>query len=87
MRRLGVYPVVRECHAAVENEGVREAAERVAQVLLSDERELEGEADAEGGFVTSGPRTGGTAAVGKVTELEEEGNNDDDDDDKIVEVF
>ena len=87
MRRLGVYPVVRECHAAVENEGVREAAERVAQVLLSDERELEGEVDAEGGFVTGGPNTAGTTAAEKVTELQEKEDSDDDDDDKIVEIF
>jgi hypothetical protein len=42
MRNSGVYPIVRECHLHVEDENVREAAERVAQVLLRDEDELEG---------------------------------------------
>jgi hypothetical protein len=46
MRNSGVYPIVRECHLHVEDENVREAAERVAQVLLRDEEEL-------GGFVQS----------------------------------
>lgn len=44
MRNSGVYPIVRECHLHVDDENVREAAERVAQVLLRDEDEL-------GGFV------------------------------------
>jgi hypothetical protein len=47
MRNSGVYPIVRECHLHVDNEDVRDAAERVAQVLLRDENEL------EGGFVQS----------------------------------
>lgn len=46
MRNSGVYPIVRECHLHVEDEDVRDAAERVAQVLLRDE-------EPEGGFVQS----------------------------------
>jgi Domain of unknown function (DUF383)/Domain of unknown function (DUF384) len=37
MRKLKVYPVVRECHLHVENEKVREACDRLVQVLLRDE--------------------------------------------------
>jgi uncharacterized protein DUF383/uncharacterized protein DUF384 len=37
MRKLQVYPIVRECHAAVEDESVREACDRFVQVLMRDE--------------------------------------------------
>ncbi len=40
LRRVGVYPVVRETHLAVEDEVVREAAERLVQVLMRDEGEV-----------------------------------------------
>lgn len=37
MRRVKVYPIARECHAHVEDEGVREACDRVVQVIMRDE--------------------------------------------------
>lgn len=37
MRRVEVYPVIRECHANVESEEVREACDRLVQVLMRDE--------------------------------------------------
>jgi len=37
MRSAQVYPIVRECHLAVEDEGVREACDRFVQVLMRDE--------------------------------------------------
>lgn len=50
LRAAGVYAVVRETHAAVEDEGVREVAERVVQVLMRDEED--GDAgDGRGGVV------------------------------------
>ncbi|KAK1759340.1 hypothetical protein QBC47DRAFT_371671 [Echria macrotheca] len=39
MRRVKVYPVIRETHARVEDEGVQEACERLVQVLMRDEAE------------------------------------------------
>lgn len=48
MRGCGVYPVVRECHLKVEHEGVREACDRLVQVLMRDEADDEGKGD---GFV------------------------------------
>lgn len=77
MRRVKVYPVVRECHLHVEDEGVREACERLVNLLMRGEEgeEMEkkdgrkdGQAGGERGRV-----------VGEVDE--------DDDDEKIVEVF
>ena len=44
MRSVQVYPVLRECHLHVDHEGVREAVERVVQVLIRDEAD-EGEDD------------------------------------------
>lgn len=46
LRAAGVYAVVRETHVAVEDEGVREVAERVVHVLMRDE---EGEDAGDGG--------------------------------------
>lgn len=37
MRKVNVYPIVRDCHLHVENEKVREACDRLVQVLLRDE--------------------------------------------------
>ena len=39
MRKVKVYPIIRECHLHVENEDVREACDRLVQVLLRDEAE------------------------------------------------
>jgi hypothetical protein len=37
MRSRKVYPIIRECHGAVENEEVREACDRLVQVIMRDE--------------------------------------------------
>ncbi|KAJ9138856.1 DUF383-domain-containing protein [Pleurostoma richardsiae] len=39
MREVKVYPVIRETHLRVEDDGVREACERLVQVLMRDEEE------------------------------------------------
>jgi hypothetical protein len=49
MRKLQVYPIIRECHAAVEDESVREACDRFVQVLMRDE--------APDGDIDTGART------------------------------
>lgn len=59
LREVRVYPIVRECHLQVEDEGVREACDRFVQVLMRGE---EGEDDG----VLEGPR------VREVEEDEEE---------------
>jgi hypothetical protein len=46
LRRVKVYPIVRELHLQVENEGVREGCDRLVQVLMRGE---EGETESEGG--------------------------------------
>ncbi|EOO03778.1 putative dna-binding protein hgh1 protein [Phaeoacremonium minimum UCRPA7] len=39
MREIKVYPIVRETHLRVDDEGVREACERLVQVLMRDEED------------------------------------------------
>jgi hypothetical protein len=39
MRSVNVYPIIRETHLHVNEEGVREACERLVQVLMADEAE------------------------------------------------
>ena len=94
LRRVKVYPVVRELHLHVEDDGVREASERLVQVLMRDEEDDE-KVDAgmkalervnrkpfsssgQGGF--SHPQIAGGA--GSWAQQEEESH----DDDKMVEV-
>lgn len=54
MRAINVYPIIRECHLHVDDEGVREACDRLVQVLMRDE---EGEGDA------SQARIDGTSSI------------------------
>ncbi|KAI9818681.1 MAG: hypothetical protein M1832_004156 [Thelocarpon impressellum] len=49
MREIMVYPIVRETHLHVEDEVVREACDRLVQVLARDEEEAEKEEAAEAG--------------------------------------
>lgn len=39
MREVKVYPIIRETHLRVEDEGVQEACERLVQVLMRDEED------------------------------------------------
>ena len=50
MRRVKVYPIVKETHMRVNDDGVREACDRLVQVLMRDE---EGEDGAVGDDATS----------------------------------
>lgn len=47
LRDVSVYPIVRELHLAVEDEGVREMCERLVNVLMRDEDEREARIDQE----------------------------------------
>ncbi|KAK0269721.1 Protein hgh1 [Friedmanniomyces endolithicus] len=46
LREVKCYPIVRELHLQVEDEGVREGCDRLVQVLMRDEEGEEGEAEA-----------------------------------------
>jgi len=47
MREVKVYPIIRETHLRVDDEGVQEACERLVQVLMRDEAEDEGGASGD----------------------------------------
>ncbi|KAI4865817.1 hypothetical protein F4820DRAFT_280722 [Hypoxylon rubiginosum] len=72
MRNVKVYPIIRETHLRVDSEGVRDACERLVQVLMRDEADPD-KADPE--------------KAGRVKEIED-GDHDgsEDDDDQIIEV-
>jgi len=48
MRSCKVYPIIRECHLHVDDEGVGEACDRLVQVIMREE-EGEGDDKAKGG--------------------------------------
>jgi hypothetical protein len=73
MRQVKVYPIVRECHAHVDDDGVREGCDRLVQVLMRDE-EGEGQATEE------------ALAKAKAKAITD-GQTQDEDDEKIVDVF
>ncbi|KAF4823660.1 Protein HGH1-like protein [Colletotrichum siamense] len=45
MRRVKVYPIIRETHLRVEDEGVKDTCDRLVQVIMSDEAPEEGEGE------------------------------------------
>lgn len=47
MREIKVYPIIRETHLRVDDEGVQEACERLVQILMRDEEDETSEARGE----------------------------------------
>lgn len=77
LRKVKVYPVIRELHVDVEDDGVRESVDRLVQVLMRDE---EDEAASGGIDAEDHPRNGKSAV--KDQRVEEV-----DSDDEVVEVM
>lgn len=97
LREVQVYPIVRETHLQVEDDGVREACERLVQVLMRDEEGEEGQHSGDGMKALERPANGaskkpfgrvqpGGAGSWAVAEKVEEEEQDEEEDDKIVEV-
>ncbi|KAH7035588.1 uncharacterized protein B0I36DRAFT_318658 [Microdochium trichocladiopsis] len=85
LRKVKVYPIIRETHMHVENDGVQDACERLVQVLMRDDATAEEEEqaarvteleDGEPEVVVDTSRKAITASK----------DDDDDDDNEIVEV-
>ncbi|EFE44692.1 DNA-binding protein HGH1, putative [Trichophyton verrucosum HKI 0517] len=72
LRRVQVYPLIRECHLHTNNEAVQEACDRLVQVIMRDE---EGEGEAT------------EAAIEKARLEIEAKKADDADEEKVVDVF
>jgi len=86
VRASGAYYVIRECHAAVEDEDVREGCDRLVQVLMRDEAPEEARSgtgkmleNRDGGAVA---RDAASDTNGKFMD-----GSDDSEDDKIVDVI
>jgi hypothetical protein len=75
LRGVKVYPIVRECHMHVDDEGVQEACDRVVQILM---RREEGEEEDEIPNMAAG---GGSGKMMELGNAEEE-----DEDEQIVDV-
>ncbi|EFR05517.1 hypothetical protein MGYG_08533 [Nannizzia gypsea CBS 118893] len=71
LRKVQVYPLIRECHLHTNNEAVQEACDRLVQVIMRDE---EGEGEA-------------TEAAIEKARLELEDRPGDADEEKVVDVF
>ncbi|KAH9909097.1 hypothetical protein F4778DRAFT_715315 [Xylariomycetidae sp. FL2044] len=71
MREIKVYPIIRETHLRVNHDGVKDACERLVQVLMRDEAE---------------PSQSGRVEEIEQDEPKKEDVDDDDEDDQIVEV-
>lgn len=87
MRKIKVYPIIRETHLQVENDDVREVCERLVQVLMRDE---ENDEKVDAGMTALVPRKP-TKAFSRVLNSStgswaKQDDSDDDDDDKIIEV-
>ncbi|KAF1959814.1 DNA-binding protein-like protein HGH1 [Byssothecium circinans] len=76
LRKVKVYPIVRECHLHVENEDVREACDRVVQILM---RKEEGEEEDIPDFEAAGVGSD----KGRMVELKED---EDDEDYQLIDV-
>lgn len=80
VREMGAYPVVRELHLDVEDEGVRRGCERLVDVLMGDEAvggsHEGGEARGDGGVrgVGRGRHEDGGGGVGTMVTEERNGN-------------
>ncbi|KAH1310880.1 hypothetical protein KXX47_006067 [Aspergillus fumigatus] len=78
MRAINVYPIIRECHLHVDDEGVREACDRLVQVLMRDE---EGEGDA------SQARIDGTSSISSKSDNYIQQGSEQNGDETVVELF
>jgi hypothetical protein len=79
LRRVKIYPIIRECHLHVENDDVREACDRVVQIIQRNE-EGEEEDIPTGGYSGYG---GDAGDAGKMVALS---NDEDDEDERIVDI-
>ena len=87
LRDAGVYYVVRECHLAVQNEGVQEACDKLVQVLMRDEEgdKVQDELAASGHEQKQTTHDGRGAPAPTFHEAQKGAESDEDD--KIIEVL
>lgn len=94
LREVSVYPIIRETHLQVEDDGVREACERLVQVLMRDEEGEQSQQSIDGMKALERPGNGGSkkpfgrlqASTGPGTWARAEEEDESEEEDKIVEV-
>jgi len=84
LRKVKVYPIVRETHMRVDNEGVQDACERLVQVLMRDDADTEEEQKSS--RVTELEDGDEQAMDVSRKAITASKDDDDDDDNEIVEV-
>lgn len=84
LRKVKVYPIVRELHLQTNDEGVREACDRFVQVVMRDE-EGEGKETAKAMEAARAQHIANEDVVGRVREVADE--EEEDEDDQLVEVL
>jgi hypothetical protein len=77
LRRIKVYPIVRECHLHIENDDVREACDRVVQILMRNE---------EGEEEDVPDMSGAASGSGKMVALKNE-EEEEDEEDQIIDIL
>ena len=85
VKEAGTYPVIRELHLHVEDEGVRGACERLVDVLMGEEAGVEGHSTGfEGRRAVEGAK-GGEGEGRMVTQKDVQ--EEEDEDNEIVPIF
>lgn len=78
LRRVKVYPIIRECHLQVDNEDVREACDRVVQMLMRSEEGEEEEIPSSSAYAGDS---------GKMIALKNEDDEEVDEEERIVDIL
>lgn len=93
VRGAGTYPVVRELHLDVEDEGVRRGCERLVDVLMGDEavggsrEDVDGKRDGKVQQVRDVRAGDAGGGVGRMVTQVDKDEDEDEDDDEIVPIF
>jgi hypothetical protein len=74
LRQIKVYPILRETHLHVEDDGVREACDRIVQIIMSNEEEEEAKEKAE-------------KARSGFADVREDEDEEEDEDERIIEIL
>ncbi|KXJ95369.1 hypothetical protein Micbo1qcDRAFT_230637 [Microdochium bolleyi] len=85
LRQVKVYPIIRETHLRVDNEGVQEVCERLVQVLMADDAKEDEEEDKSVRITELEDGEEEADSSRKATRTSKD-DDDDDDDAQIVEV-
>lgn len=92
VKEMGTYPVIRELHLEVEDEGVRRGCERLVDVLMGGDDEILGGASHKSAGAGRGDMVTQASKVNRgpgrmVTQVADDQEEEDDEDNEIVPIF